>query len=327
MLGHRHAAADARLPQHGLPRALDPRRRRRAAGAPLGRRRTPATAARSATSSRVRARSPSRTTAASRSSSTPTARTSWSSTRSTASRRRIVRPLPGHLPEGVVWDRRRALRPGAQHARTSRRSRSSAADGGLSIVADGPAFKSLAADPMPADLRLGQKLFYSANSDDVPITQNHWVACASCHLEGRSDAASPGSSSRARATRRPTRGGMLDTGFLFRTADRSQVQDYWQTINLEQGGHFTPTTRASRAEAAPRRARRLRQLRDPRPRPADAAPTRPTVALGEQLFNDTTKTACTCCHSGPQSNGLGRGQPHARLSSGPDRSFTTWARA
>jgi hypothetical protein len=62
------------------------------------------------------------------------------------------------------------------------------ADGRSLVTQDGPAFSSLSADPMPANLRLGQKLFYSANSDDVPITQNHWVACATCHLEGRSDA-------------------------------------------------------------------------------------------------------------------------------------------
>ena len=29
---------------------------------------------------------------------------------------------------------------------------------------------------------------------------------------------------------------MIDTGFLFRTGDRSRVQDYWKTIDVEQGG-------------------------------------------------------------------------------------------
>jgi cytochrome c peroxidase len=32
---------------------------------------------------------------------------------------------------------------------------------------------------------------------------------------------------------------LLDTGFLFRTADRAKVEDYWVTINVEQGGHFS----------------------------------------------------------------------------------------
>jgi cytochrome c peroxidase len=86
---------------------------------------------------------------------------------------------------------------------------------------------------------MGQKLFYSANSDDVPMTQNHWVACATCHVEGRSDAVTWLFAQGPRDT--PTNaGGMLDTGFLFRTADRSRVQDYWKTIDVEQGGDVQP---------------------------------------------------------------------------------------
>jgi cytochrome c peroxidase len=104
-------------------------------------------------------------------------------------------------------------------------------------VADGPAFATLSTDPMPANLRLGQLLFYSANSDDLPLTQNHWVACATCHLEGRVDAVTWRFLQGPRDT--PTNaGGLLDTGFLFHTADRRQVQDYWRTINVEQGGDF-----------------------------------------------------------------------------------------
>jgi len=43
-------------------------------------------------------------------------------------------------------------------------------------------------DPMPSDLRLGQRLFYTANSAAFPLTQNFWVSCSSCHLEGQTDA-------------------------------------------------------------------------------------------------------------------------------------------
>lgn len=224
----------------------------------------------------------------------------------------IVRPLPGHLPEGVVWDRGE-LYVQERNSEDIAAFQVSAADGGLSIVADGPAFKSLAADPMPTELRLGQKLFYSANSDDVPMTQNHWVSCATCHLEGRSsgvtwkvvegprDAPSNG-------------GGMLGTGFLFRTADRSRVQDYWQTIDQEQGGHFTPYDQSEPSQKA-----LLDALADyvnyAIPVPVPPTPTDPAeVALGEQLFNDTTKTACTCCHSGPNRTDSGEGNPTLDLS-------------
>jgi YVTN family beta-propeller protein len=150
----------------------------------------------------------------------------------------VVRPLPGHLPEGVVWHDNEVY---VQERNTEDvvAFKVDESGGTASVVADGPAFPSLSADPMPAPLRLGQKLFYSADSDDVATTQDHWVACASCHVEGRSDAVTWLFAQGPRDT--PTNaGGMLDTGFLFRTADRSQVQDYWKTIDVEQGGDFHP---------------------------------------------------------------------------------------
>jgi YVTN family beta-propeller protein len=153
----------------------------------------------------------------------------------------VLRPLPGHLPEGVVWANGEVY---VQERNTEDIVAFKVDEGNgdassLSIIQDGAAFSSLSVDPMPADLRLGQKLFFSANSDDVPITQNHWVACASCHLEGRSDAVTWLFAQGPRDT--PTNaGGTLDTGFLFRTGDRTKVQDYWKTIDVEQGGDFAP---------------------------------------------------------------------------------------
>jgi YVTN family beta-propeller protein len=148
----------------------------------------------------------------------------------------VVRPLPGHLPEGVLWSQNEIY---VQERNTEDIAAFKVTESGgtVSVLADGPAFQSLSSDPMPPNLRLGQKLFYSANSDDVPITQDHWVACASCHVEGRSDAVTWRFAQGPRDT--PSNaGGMLDTGFLFRTADRSQVEDYWKTIDIEQGGDF-----------------------------------------------------------------------------------------
>ena len=219
----------------------------------------------------------------------------------------LVRPLPGHIPEGVVWhdgelyvQERNSEDIAAFHV--------DEADGGLSVVADGAPFKTLSVDPMPATLRLGQKLFNSANSDDVPVTQNHWVACTSCHIEGRSSGVVWKVVEGLRDA--PSNvGGMLGTGFLFRTADRARVQDYWKTIDQEQGGHFSPYDQSQPSQKA-----LLDALADyvnyaipvpiP-PTPDDAA----AVAHGEQLFNDTTKTACTCCHSGPNRTDSGQGNP------------------
>ncbi len=202
----------------------------------------------------------------------------------------LIRPLPGHLPEGIVW-------AGGELYVQERNSEDIAVfqvdttDAGIAVVADGAPFASLAADPMPANLRLGQKLFYSANSDDVPLTQNHWVACATCHLEGRSDAVTWLFAQGPRDT--PTNaGGMLDTGFLFRTADRNQVQDYWKTINVEQGGNFSPD--------APLQKPLLQAIADyvnyaiPVPVPPQTDPL--LRARGEIIFN---QVGCANCHTGP----------------------------
>ncbi len=159
---------------------------------------------------------------------------------------------------------------------------------------------------MPADLRLGQKLFYSANSDDVPITQNHWVACATCHLEGRSDAVTWLFEQGPRDT--PTNaGGTLDTGFLFRTADRTQVQDYWKTIDVEQGGSFNihNTSQVPLLDA----------LADfvnyaiPTPVPPTTDPT--LVARGAVVFD---QVGCAGCHVGPAKTDSGMG--NAALAAG-----------
>lgn len=211
----------------------------------------------------------------------------------------IVRPLPGHLPEGVVWH--------DNHVYVQERNTEDVigfdvgvVDGALTLVPDGPAWKSLAVDPMPANLRLGQKLFYSANSDDQPITQNHWVACATCHVEGRSDAVTWLFEQGPRDT--PSNAvGILDTGFLFRTGDRAKVQDYWRTINVEQGGAFHPGGVQQPL---------LDAIADyvgyaiPIPVPPKTDPA--LVAKGVGLFYSL---GCGSCHSGPAGTDSGLGNP------------------
>src|SRR6185312_7924834 len=134
----------------------------------------------------------------------------------------LLRPLPGHMPEGI------ALSPDESVAYIDERNTGDVAIVSIDRTGDHPVLSvqgvipRLAVDPMPAHLRLGQHLFYSANSDEYPITKNHWVACASCHIEGRSDAVTWLFAQGPRDT--PTNaGGMLGTGFLFRTADRNQI--------------------------------------------------------------------------------------------------------
>ena len=227
----------------------------------------------------------------------------------------LVRPLPGHLPEGIVWAAGEIFVE-ERNTEDIAAFRVMEGDAGVSVVADGPAFPTLAADPMPTTLRLGQRMFFSANSDDLPLTQNHWVACASCHLEGRSDAVTWRFAQGPRDT--PTNaGGLLDTGFLFRTADRSRVQDYWHTIDVEQGGHFDIDQ--------PSQAPLLDALADyvNYAIPTPAAPStdathairgQPLAALRAQGESVFTQSGCGDCHDGAAKTDSAAGNPQLDLS-------------
>jgi cytochrome c peroxidase len=236
----------------------------------------------------------------------------------------IIRPLPGHLPEGIVWAagviyvQERNSEDVAAFAVTKGAS-------GITITPDGAPFATLAADPMPATLRLGQKLFFSANSDDVPVTQNHWVACASCHVEGRSDAVTWKFAQGPRDT--PSNaGGLSDTGFLFRTADRNQVQDYWKTINVEQGGHFSITDPGQKTLLDAIAAYVNDALPAPVPPSTDASHTLQGAALtslraqGENVF---AQAGCGTCHRGPAKTDSGTGNPALDLTGPVVSTLTT----
>ena len=216
----------------------------------------------------------------------------------------LLRPLPGHLPQGIV------ISADDRFAYIDERNTSDIAvvklertRAGLGLAADGAPIPTLASDPMPATLRLGQHLFYSANSDELPLTRNHWIACATCHMEGRSDAVTWRFAQGPRDT--PSNaGGMLGTGFLFRTADRNQVQDYWQTINVEQGGTFDPDdpTEAALLDAL------AAYVNHAIPLPVPPATDPALVAEGDSLFHDPT-VGCSGCHSGPRFTDSGAGNP------------------
>jgi len=222
----------------------------------------------------------------------------------------LIRPLPGHTPEGIVWAGGKIY---VQERNTEDVVAFAVTRSGAAVVVtpDGAAIPTLAADPMPATLRLGQRLFYSANSDQLPLTQNHWVACASCHLEGRSDAVTWKFAQGPRDT--PTNaGGLLDTGFLFRTADRTQVQDYWRTINVEQGGHFSIDNPSQKTLLDALAAFVNDAIPAPVPPSTDAAHTLQGQALADLRAQGQTlfmQLGCATCHSGPALTDSGAGNP------------------
>jgi cytochrome c peroxidase len=172
---------------------------------------------------------------------------------------------------------------------------------GITLAPEGAPIERLASDPMPMNMRLGQRLFYDANSAELHITRNNWVACASCHVEGRSDAVVWLFEQGPRDT--PSNaGGMLETGFMFRTADRNSVRDYWHTINIEQGGMFDPTNPDDSMWLDALTAYVNYAIPLPVPPHTDAQ----MVARGNTLFHDPT-IGCSGCHSGPAFTDSGSG--------------------
>ncbi len=231
----------------------------------------------------------------------------------------LVRPLPGHLPEGIIGygDEIYVQERNTEDVVAFKVQGADGDGSALSITQDGPPIPSVSTDPMSTvpSLRLGQKLFYSANSDDEPLTQNHWVACATCHLEGRSDAVTWLFAQGPRDT--PTNaGGLLDTGFLFRTADRTKVQDYWKTIDVEQGGDFAPNG-AQQPLLDAIAAYVNYAIPAPVPPTTDEAHQLQPSALaslrtqGETIFQ---QIGCAMCHSGPAKTDSGSGNAMLDLS-------------
>ena len=217
----------------------------------------------------------------------------------------LVRPLPGHQPEGIVVG-------SDGHVYVDERNTSDVAVLSVSAGPIGPlvtverSIPRLATDPMPAELRLGQHVFNSANSDEMPITTDHWVSCTSCHIEARSDAVTWKFLEGPRDT--PSNaGGVLHTGFLLRTAERSRVEDYWRTINPEQGGAFSPEVPALEKD--------LQALADyvnlaiPYPSPPSGLDPAQR-ARGQQLFGSL---GCPTCHAGAYFTDSGKDNPSLDL--------------
>ena len=213
----------------------------------------------------------------------------------------LVRPTPGALLEGLVVDAagtRAYVQNRATHDVTVLKL-----DAGHASV-DGPAIDTLQTDPMPPALRHGLRLFYSANSAAFPITQDFWVACASCHLEGQSDAVTWQFKQGPRDT--PSNaGGPINTGFLFRQAVRNDVLQYDETIRVEQGGSYHRTAASQLPD--------LQALSDftNYAIPLPQNPHQPGAASqrGKVLFD----ARCASCHGGAWLTDSGQGNPNLDL--------------
>lgn len=208
----------------------------------------------------------------------------------------LVRPLPSALLEGIVVDH------AGKHAYVEGRNTHDVTvlalhedDPIAPAVVDGAPIDRLAADPMPAQLRLGQRLFYTANSAAFPITKNFWVACSSCHIEGGSDAVTWLFESGPRDT--PSNaGGPINTGFLLRQGLRSNIQQYDETDRIEQGGSYDLNNPAHQADLDALAA--FVNYAIPFPQNPNVSPDG-TLTDSQQRGKKTFDNLCASCHSGP----------------------------
>jgi YVTN family beta-propeller protein len=226
----------------------------------------------------------------------------------------LVRPLPSALLEGIVVDHegKRAYVDGRNtHDVTVLSidpSRPIAP-----VVVDGAPIERLKSDPMPAELRHGQRLFYTANSAAFPITKNFWVACASCHIEGGSDAVTWLFEAGPRDT--PSNaGGPINTGFLMRQALRTSVTQYDEIINVEQGGNYSRESSAQKADLDALSAFVNYAIPFP-PNPYRAADG--SLNESQKRGQATFAGACQSCHSGPFLTDSGAGNPELDLGKAP----------
>ncbi len=216
----------------------------------------------------------------------------------------LVRPVPSTFLEGIAID------DSGSYAYVDGRNshdvtvlRIDRARPAAPVTVDGPPIERLGRDPMPAPMRLGQRLFYTANSAAFPVTRNFWIACATCHLEGGTDAVTWLFESGPRDT--PSNaGGPINTGFLFRQGLRNSVTQYDETINVEQGGKFQRTDTIQKAQLEALSAFVNFAIPMP-PNPSKGAALSEAQTRGQALFEQR----CASCHSGPWLTDSAAGNP------------------
>jgi YVTN family beta-propeller protein len=223
----------------------------------------------------------------------------------------LVQPVPSALLEGIVIDH------AGKHAYVDGRNTHDVTVLDIDqtsplvpVTAESASIDRIMTDPMPTAMRHGQRLFNSANSSAFPITQNFWIACASCHPEGGSDAVTWLFAQGPRDT--PSNaGGPINTGFLLRQAMRSEVQQYDATIDAEQGGSYHLTSAIQKPDLDDLAL--YVNYAIPFPQNPNLAPGGALTASqqrGKKTFDDL----CTSCHTGPYLTDSGAGNPTLDLS-------------
>ncbi|MFO0756806.1 MAG: c-type cytochrome [Byssovorax sp.] len=218
----------------------------------------------------------------------------------------LVRPLPSAMLEGIVIDHtgKNAYVDGrVSHNVTVLKI--DASNKLSPVVKDGEPIERLMTDPMPADMRLGMRLFYTANSAAFPITKNFWVACSSCHIEAGSDAVTWLFKQGPRDT--PSNaGGPINTGFLLRQGLRNTINQYDTTIQEEQGGTYSVNEPAQKGDLDALATFVNYGI----PFPVNPNfPPGSTLNEQQKRGQKTFETACSMCHPGAYLTDSGAGNP------------------
>ncbi len=184
---------------------------------------------------------------------------------------------------------------------------------GVLRVPDGTEIARVAVtgNPLPDELLLGKKLFYTALQ---PMSSRSWISCSSCHPDGDSDGRTWQQPEGLRNTQ--PLAGLSWTHPLHWSADRDEVQDFEHTIqgSLMQGQGFirrplpdalaepiSGNSKALDALAAYTNSHKYALS------PFAKSGLSESAQRGQQLFF-SSDTKCATCHSGPM---FTDSQPHA----------------
>lgn len=99
----------------------------------------------------------------------------------------IFRHLPGADPRGLVVDGDDIFVQNAMGLDLSKLSTGGAGSFARVRVVDAAFARLVAHDPLPPQVRRGERLFTLANTSvfpDAPMTGDNWMSCSSCHLDG-----------------------------------------------------------------------------------------------------------------------------------------------
>ena len=208
--------------------------------------------------------------------------------------------------------RRRALRAGAQHRGRRRVPGRRAATAGVDASRrTARRSRPCSTDPMPAELRLGQKLFYSANSDDVPAHAEPLGRVR--HLPPRGPQRRRHVALRAGPARHADERGRHARHGLPLPHGRSVAgAGLLEDDRRRAGGRLRHHRAARAAGRCSTRSPTTSTTRSPCPVPADGRrtdPGRPLARAGRAASSTHDESACTCCHSGPAKTDSGQGQP------------------